>query len=209
MSTSSLTWWVLRIFIVILIIDQVRNYVALSDVDQKTVSDDNWALELGKCSIALTQVLDLILSIKWIALDEKLTALVVVSTTHHWIHWRLILRSVRVVRVVHWDDEVIHLLFENLLTCCILDVATGGTSSIVWLFVVVAFRSVLYTEVGESVEFLPSWAIFISYEWLTVKIVVLLLWENTHWVQKKGEIFLEVGWAQDFQLEGWNNSLLN
>lgn len=41
MSTSSLTWWVLRIFIVILIIDQVRNYVALSDVDQKTVSDDN------------------------------------------------------------------------------------------------------------------------------------------------------------------------
>ena len=86
MCTSSLAWWVLGVFIVVLIINQVRNNVGFSDVDQKTVSDDNGPLQLGKGSIAFAQVLDFVLPVKWITLDEKLTTLVVVAATHHWVH---------------------------------------------------------------------------------------------------------------------------
>lgn len=131
MSTSSLTWWILRIFIVILIIDQVRNNIGFSDVDQKTVSNNDGSLKFGECSITFSKILDLVLSIKWVALDEKLAALVVVTTTHHGIHRWLVFASITVVWIVHWDDKVIHLLLKNLFTSCIFDVAASGTGSVV------------------------------------------------------------------------------
>jgi hypothetical protein len=114
-----------------LIINQVRNNVGFSNVDQKTVSNDNGPLQLGKGSIAFAQVLDFVLPVKWITLNEKLTSLVVVAATHHWVHGWLIFAGIRVVRIVHWDNEVIHFLLQNLLASCILDVTSSSPCSIV------------------------------------------------------------------------------
>ena len=193
MCTSSLAWWVLGVFIVILIINQVRNNVTLSDVDQKTISYNDGPLQLCKGSIAFAQVLDFVLPIKWITLDEKLTTLVVVAAAHHGVHGWLIFAGIRIVRIVHWDNEVIHFLLKNLLASCILDVSSGSPSSVITLFFVfVTLCSVLNTEVGEAIELLSPWSVLISYKRLTVKIVVLLLRENTHWVQKKSKVFFKV-----------------
>jgi hypothetical protein len=200
----------LGVFIVILIINQVRNNVTFSDVDQKTVSYNNGPLQLGKGSIAFAQVLDFVLPVKWITLDEKLATLVVVAAAHHGIHGWLIFAGIWVVRIVHWDNEVIHFLLENLLASCILDVSSGGPSSIVRLFFVfITLGSVLNTEIGKSIKLLSPWSVFVSYERLTVKIVVLLLRENSHWVQKKSKVFFEVCWAQNFKLKSWNDTLLD
>ena len=164
MCTSSLAWWILGIFIVILIIDQVRNNVALSNVDQKTVSNYDRALEFGKRSIPLTQVLDLILPIKGVTLDVKLAALVVIPSAHHGVHRWLVFARIRVVWIVHWDNEVIHFLLENLLPRCIFDVASGCTSSVVRLFfIIVTFRAILHSEVSESVELLSARSVFVPY----------------------------------------------
>jgi len=84
----------LGVFIVILIINQVRNNVTFSDVDQKTVSYNNGPLQLGKGSIAFAQVLDFVLPVKWITLDEKLATLVVVAAAHHGIHGWLIFAGI-------------------------------------------------------------------------------------------------------------------
>lgn len=131
MSTSSLTWRILRIFIVILIIDQVRNNIGFSDVDQKTVSYNNGSLKLSEGTIPFSKILDLVLSVKGVTLDEELATLVVVATTHHGVHRWLIFTRITVVRIVHWDNEVIHLLLENLFACCVLNVASRGTSAVV------------------------------------------------------------------------------
>lgn len=180
MCASSLTCRSLWIFIIILITDEVWNNIGLSNIDQKTVSNDNRALQFCKGSIPLSQILYFVLSIEWVALNEKLSALVVVTAAHHRVHWRLVFARVRIIWIVHWNNEVIHLFFENLLASSIFNVPSCGACSIVaLLFVVVSLGSVLYTKVGKTVKFLTSWTSFITLEQLTVKIIILLLWQNT------------------------------
>lgn len=134
----------------------------------------------------------------------------VVTTTHHRVHRWLIFARIRIVWIVHWDNEVIHFLFKNLLPSCILDISSRSSSSIVWLFFIfVTLGSVFNTKVGKSIKLLSPWSVLISYKRLTVKIVILLLGENSHWVQKKSKVFFEVCGAQNFKLKCWNDTLLD
>ena len=198
MSTSSLAWWILGVFIIILVVNQVRNNVRLSNIDKKTVSDNDGALQLGEGAVALAKVLYFVLPVEWVALNVELSSLVVVAAAHHRVHRRLVLGGVRIVRIVHRDDKVIHLFFEHLLPGCILDVAAGSSGPIILLVILlVALGAILHPEVGEPVELLPSWPVLVPHQWLPVKIVVLLLRQYAHGVQKKSEIFFKVSGAKN------------
>ena len=163
MCTCSWSWWILRVFINILIINQIRNNVWFSDVYQKTVSNNYWTLKFGKSTVSFTQVFDFVLPVEWVTLDVELSTLMVVTTSHHWIHRWLIFTCVWIVRIVHWDNEVIHLFLEHLLASCIFDIAACSPRTIVWfLLVLVTFGAIFNSEVSESVKFLSSWAIFVA-----------------------------------------------
>ena len=86
MSTSSLAWWILGVFIIILVVNQVRNNVRLSNIDKKTVSDNDGALQLGEGAVALAKVLYFVLPVEWVALNVELSSLVVVAAAHHRVH---------------------------------------------------------------------------------------------------------------------------
>lgn len=147
---------------VLLVVDQVGDHVALADVDQETVSDDDGTVQLGKGAIALAQVLDLVLAVDRVELDEELSSLVVVGrATHHGVHARLlVLARVRVVRVISWDDEVVHLLAEHLLARGVLDEATGGTGTILRVIVIrTGLGAILNTKVGVAVVFASARAV--------------------------------------------------
>jgi hypothetical protein len=209
MRTGSLTRWVLRVFIIVLIADQVRNDIGLADVDQKTVSYHDGPLQFCECTVSLAQVFDLVLPVEWVALDVELPALVVVPTAHHWVHRGLVLTCVRIVWIVHRNDEIIHFLFENLFSCGVFDVAASGSSSIVGLIVFVSLGAVLDSKVSEPVKLLSSGPVFVSNKRLTIEIVVLLLWQNAERVQEKSEVLLEMSRAQHFELQGWHHTLLD
>ena len=180
---ASLRPWILRIFVLVLIVYQVWDNVGLADIDQEGVSDDYGALKFGKSTVSFSQIFDFILSIQRITLDEELTTLVVVATAHHRVDWRHILAGLRVVWVVHWNDEIVHLFLEHLLASGILNITSGCPSAIVWwILLVISLGSIFDSEVSEAIEFLPSWAILVSYQKLSVEVVILLLWQDTFWV---------------------------
>ena len=82
---TSLRSWVLRIFVLVLIVYQVGDNVGFTDIYQEAVPDDYRSLKLSESPVSLPEVLDFVLSVEGIALDKELTALVVVAATHHWV----------------------------------------------------------------------------------------------------------------------------
>lgn len=180
---ASLRPWILRIFVLVLIVYQVWDNVGLADIDQEWVSDDYGALKLGKSTVSFSQIFDFILSIQRITLDEELTPLMVVSSAHHRVDWRHILAGLRVVWVVHRNDEIVHLFLEHLLASGILDITSGCPSAVVgWVLLIISLGSIFDSEVSEAIEFLPSRAILVSYQKLSVEVVILLLRQDTFWV---------------------------
>ena len=175
----------------ILIIDQIWNYIRFSNVYKEAIPYDNWPLQFSKGTISLTQITDFVQSVKWVELNIKLPTLMVVSTTHHWIYWRLFLACIWIVRVVAWDNEIIHFLLKDLLTSCVFDVTTCGTSSIFATDIIfIVLDSIFNTKIGESIEVLPPRSKLIpGIERLT------LLWHNTHWIDHHGEVFFQMSWA--------------
>lgn len=73
----------LRVFVVVLVVDEVSHHIGLSDVYQERVSDNDGALQLGERTVSLAQVSDLVLSVDRFELDVKLATLVVVASTAH------------------------------------------------------------------------------------------------------------------------------
>lgn len=174
---SSLTSRGLWIFVVILIVDKVWYNVRFTNVYKEWISDDNRSLQLGKSSVPFSKIFDFILSVKWVTLNVKLTTLVIIASAHHGVHCWHVFAGIWIVWVVHWNYEVILLFSQNLFASGVFDIPSSSPGSIVWAFlVIITFGSVLYTEVSESIEFLSSWTILIPYEWLPLKIVVLLVW---------------------------------
>jgi len=82
---TSLRSWVLRIFVLVLIVYQVGDNVGFTDIYQEGVPDDYRSLKLSESPVSLPEVLDFVLSVEGVALDKELTALVVVAATHHWV----------------------------------------------------------------------------------------------------------------------------
>lgn len=190
----------------VLVIDQIRNDVGLADVNQEAVADDDGSLELSEGTVALTEIPYLVEAVEWVELDVKLASLVVVSSAHHGVDRWLLLTGVGIVWIVAWYDEVVHLFFEDLLASGVLYVAAGGSCSILAAHVVVVvLNSILNAEVGVSVELLPPGAILISRAVESLS----LLRDDAHRVDHHSEILLQVGGAQDLQLQCLNAALLN
>lgn len=206
-----LSFVVIRIFILVLVVDQVCDYVGLTYVDQETVSDDDGALELGEGTVTFAQVADFVNFGKCVKHYVKLTTLVTVTTAHHWVDRRLLLLFtciLRIVWVVHWNNEIIHILLSYLLTSvCIFNIAPSCSCSIVFLFFLIVLGSILHSEVSIAIIFISPWAI-VSTKALGC-ILAKILWDNSHGVDKQGEILLQMGRAQNFKLEGGNSSLVN
>ena len=199
---------VLHLLAIVLVVDEVRDDIGLSDVDEEAVSNDDGAVKLGKGAIALSKVLDLVLSIDGVELNVELSALVVVGrATHHRIHRRLLLRGVGVVRIVGRDDEVVHLLLEHLFARGVLDESTSSSSSILRV-VIAAFGAILNSKVGVAIELLPSRAGLIARDGLTCS-EIGLGWHDTHRIDQQGEVLLEVSRTEDLELESWHVSLLH
>ena len=133
-------------------------------------------MKLCESSVTFSEIFDFVLPIKRVALNVKLSTLVVVASAHHWIHCWHVLACIRIVWVVHWNYEVIHLLLKNLFAGGILDIPASGSRSIIGAFlIIIGFGSIFDAEVGESVEFLSSWSVFITYKGLSFKVVILLV----------------------------------
>ena len=71
---------------IILIWYQVGDNIGLANIDQKAISDNYGTLELGKSSVAFSEVPYSVLSVQRIELNVKLSALVIVASTHHRIN---------------------------------------------------------------------------------------------------------------------------
>jgi len=133
----------------------------------------------------------------------------VIASTHHWIlSWLgYVFAYFRIVRI-HWDDEIEHLVFENLLALSINNVPTSSTISILRsFFIIFSFVTVLDTKVSISVKILPSWSILIID--ICTSFITLFLWNDSHRVQQKSVIFFQMSWTQNFKLECWRISLFN
>ena len=170
----------------ILIIDQIWNNIGFADIDQKAVSYNDRPLQFSKGTVSFSQVTNFIEPIQWIELNIELSTLMVISATHHWIYGWLLLACIRIVGVVTWDNEVIHLLLKHLLACSILNVATCSTSPILTAHIIlIILDSIFNTKVGVSIEVLPSRS-----ELITCIEGFALLRHDTHWIDHHGEIFL-------------------
>ena len=154
----------LRIFIFFLVIaDKVRYNVWFTDVNQKTVSYYDWTLQFSKSTITFAQIPNFIKSINWVKLDVKLSSLVIVTTTHHWVSWWHLLTSIWVIWVVRRNYEIVHLFSEHLFAGSVFNVTTSGTSSIliiIWILVI-SFAAIFNTKICVAVKFSSSRTIFI------------------------------------------------
>jgi len=114
----------------------------------------------------------------------------IIASAHHWINRRwLFFTCVRVIRIVAWDDEIVHLFLKNLLASSILDVSSRSTCAIFAAHIILlVLDTILYTKVRVAIEFLSAWTVFIAcaIEYLT------LLRHNTHWINHHCEVFFEV-----------------
>ena len=190
----------------ILIVNQVRNHIRLANIDQEAVPYDDGSLELSECTVAFPEVSNFVESVQRIELNVKLTALVVVAAAHHRIDRRLVLTSIRVVRVIARNNEVIHLFLQNLLASGILDIASSSSSSIFAADVVfVVLDSIFYTEICKTIELLSSRTVFVagSIERLSLRR------HNTSRIDYHGEVLFKMGRRQHFQLECLDVALLN
>jgi len=182
---------VVGILVVILVADEISNDIWLSDVNQEAVANDNWTLQLCEGAISFTEISDFVLTVHRLKLDVELATLMVVAASHHRVNWRLqIFTGVSWnVRVVHWNDEVIHESLGHLLPVVILDVATSRTCSIfrVVLFIFfIVFGAIFNAEVCVSIVFLSTWTTLEL--WLSIK--PILIRNNAHWVNKQCEVLL-------------------
>jgi hypothetical protein len=120
----------LGILIIILVItDEIGNNVRLSNINQEAISDNDRALQLSERTISLTEISNLVESIHGIELNVKLSSLMIIASTHHWIHVWLIL-AFRIVWIVHGDDEIVHFLLKYLLASSVFNVASSCTCPI-------------------------------------------------------------------------------
>lgn len=181
---SALAVLVLRIFIIVLIVDQICNDVRFTDVNEEAVSDNDGSLKLGESTISFSKVSNLVHLIEWIKLNVELSTLVVVATTtHHWVNRWLILACVtRVVWIIHWNDEVIHIFLWDLFSSCVFNKASGGTKAvfIIVFFFLVIFKTIFNSEICESIVLLSSWPVLVSKS----QSIVIILWHDTHWVDQ-------------------------
>lgn len=177
---SFLACWCLGIIKFILVADQIRHNIRFTYIDQKTVSNYYRPLKLGKCSISFSKISNFILSLEWIELNIKLSSLVVIATAHHWVDWWLldVFAHIRIIRVVHWNNEIIHLLLQQLLTRCVFDITSSGTMSIfrAFLIIFIVFGAIFDPKVAVSIEFLSSGAIFVIADVAWPIIEILLIW---------------------------------
>ena len=132
-----------------------------------------------------------------------------IASSHHWILCGLsnVFAYLRIVRI-HRDDEIVHCVFENLLTLCVNNIAACGSISILrWFFIVISFGSILYSKVSKSIKFLSSWPILVVD--ISSSLVSLLLRNNSHWVHQERIIFFKMCWTQNFELQGWAITLFD
>lgn len=138
----------------------------------------------------------------------------VITSSHQWVERRLLLTSVFwCVRVVHGDDEVIHVLQGCRLSGSWIfnhsTHSTGSSSSILWalFLVIVSLCAIFNTEVGVSVVVLPSWTSISSKTGRSIIVVVLRI--DSHWVDLQSEVFFKMSRAQNLKLEDWSVSLFH
>ena len=122
----------------------------------------------------------------------------IIAAAHHWVDGAgLLLAGVRVVGVVAWDDEVVHLLLQNLLPRRILNVATSGARPILTTdIVLLVLDAVLHPKISEPIEFLTARTILVASSIENLS----LLWHNTHRIDHHGEVLFQMGRAQHLQL---------
>jgi hypothetical protein len=140
-------------------------------------------MKLCKCSITFSKIFNLILSINRIKLNIKLSSLMIISSTHHRIHWRLFFACIWIIRITCWNNKIIHFFLINLLTsCCIFNVTSSSSSSIFRTYIIIIiFCSIFYTKICIAIKFLSSWSIFIACHILILSfIIILLIWHYTH-----------------------------
>ena len=109
------------------------------------------------------------------------------SSAHHGVNRWLIFTGIRVVWIIHWDDKVIHGLFENLLPGGILNISTSCSSSILLAFSIIlifVLGSILNTEVCVAIEFLPPWTIVIAKHIRSIIVVDTLLRHDTQCIDQ-------------------------
>lgn len=173
----------LRFFHFFLVVDQVGDYIWLSDIDKETITYNNRTRKFSESSIALAEVSDLILSIDWVELNVELSARMVGATAHHWINRRLILTCIRIIWVIHGNYKIVHSLLQDLLSSgSIFNIPSGGSSSILGalsiLFVLV-LGTIFHSEISVAVEFLSSWTVVIPQHIRAIVVVNILLWNNS------------------------------
>ena len=114
----------------------------------------------------------------------------IIAAAHHRINRRwLFFASVRVVWIVTWDNEIVHLFLKNLFASSILDIASCCSGAILATHIVLfILNSILHTKVCVAIELLSTWTVFVSgsIEYLT------LLRYNTHWINHHCEVFFKV-----------------
>lgn len=161
-------------------------------------------MELCKGSIPFTQIFDFVLSVDMIELDVKLSALVIISTAHDWIHRWLFFTCIRIIRIISRDYKIIHFFLQNLLSCCCIFYKTPCCScTVLWAHIIIIILcSIFHTKICESIEFLSSWTILITYNILNLLIleIILLMRNNTQRINQKCKVFFKMSRAQNFQL---------
>lgn len=197
----------------ILIAYQIRNDIGLSNIYKEAISDYYGSVKFGEGTIAFSKVLNFVLSVDRIELDVKLPSLMIISSSHHGVHWRLFFARVGVIRITCRNYEVIHFLFQNLFTGCrIFNKSARGSRSIFGAdIIVIILGSIFNPKISVTIKLLPSWAIFISYHILILLgfIIILLVRNYSQRIHEQSEILFEMGRAQNFQLQDWNISLLD
>ena len=175
---------VLRFFHFFLVVDQVGDYIRLSNINKETITYNNRSRKFGESSIALAEVSDLILSIDWVELNVELSARMIGASAHHWINRRLILTCIRIIWVIHGNYKIVHSLLEDLLPSgSIFNISSSGSSSILGTILSILFvlvlGSIFHTEICVAVELLSSWTVVIPQHIRSIIVVNILLWNNS------------------------------